>query len=89
MKIFNKHLNLNIVILLGLLLPLATLLYIAPVNATPTCPTHLTGNKTLTADCTGTIYIAANGVTLNCNGFTVSGPGTVGVEVCGTVTRYG
>ena len=64
MKIFNTHLN--IVILLGLILPLATLLYLTPVSATPTYPTHLTANTTLTVNCTGTIYLAANSVTLNC-----------------------
>jgi parallel beta-helix repeat protein len=70
-----------VTVLILLLLPLAALLLLTPVNATSPCPTGLTASKTLTADCTGTIYIAANGVTLNCNSFTVSGPGTFGVEV--------
>ncbi len=77
-SILNKHLN---IIILLLLLPLGMFLYVAPVNALTPCPTGLTANTTLTTDCTGTISLAKNGITLNCAGYTVSGPGTYGVEV--------
>ena len=41
----------------------------------PACPSPLNTNTTLTADCTGKIVIGQDSITLDCNGFTVTGVG--------------
>ena len=47
----------------------------------PEAPLVVTDNLTLTAGRTGPIEIAADGVTLDCAGHRVSGPGNVGIAV--------
>lgn len=83
-RLKNRRLTGIFVILAAILslLAVAARLPIA-VSSTP-CPSPITTNTTLTADCSGTIAINADGITLNCAGHTITGPGTgagVGVQV--------
>jgi parallel beta-helix repeat protein len=58
----------------------------------------ITTNTTLTADHQGPVVIGADGITLDCAGHTISGPGNVGIDLSGrtgvtvkncTVTGFG
>lgn len=94
----DKHVS--IVILLGFLLPVATLLYLAPVNALPACPVTLTTSTYNLPSCQGTINITASNINLGCksgakitpvpgntNGIVISGQSHVNVFGC-TITGF-
>jgi parallel beta-helix repeat protein len=57
----------------GMLLLLALSVFVTPIYAQPPCPSSITTNTKLSADCTGSITISANTITLDCQGHTVSG----------------
>ena len=82
MELLNKRLNL--VVLLGLLLPIVSLLYLAPVNALPVCGTITTSTYNF-AGCTGgTLTIGASNINFGCkSSATITVTGSYGIQVLG------
>jgi len=81
MKICNNR-YLNTFILLGLLLPLTALLYLAPVDALPVCGT-ITKSTYNFAGCTGgTLTIGASNINFGCkSGAVITATGAYGILI--------
>ena len=76
-----------VTLVLGAITTLSPSWPVTAFDGSPTAGTlSITANTILTGDHTGTIFISTNSVTLDCNGHTVTGPGTIagfGVFVSG------